>query len=82
MEAEAEMIIAELTGKSGYSNKKWVYTTWRNANISDLNTSESAYNAGKRVCQNYEIPADYTEYYKYNPRAIEAQKIYEAMSGQ
>ena len=51
--AECLMIQRELTGPY-----KSLYTNWKNANSSSLDSQEAAYDAGRRICVNYEVPAD------------------------
>ena len=82
LEAEAELIAAELSGRAGFYNMKWIYTSWKSAHASELNSSTSAYDAGVRICQQYEAPGNNDQYSVYNPRASAAQRIFEKMSGQ
>jgi len=69
IEAESKMIARELA-KSSYSG---IYSTWKGTNSAKLNSQDAAYDAGYKLCQNYEKPKDTNQ---YSIRADFAKKIY------
>jgi hypothetical protein len=53
LQGEVQMIVTELLGAY-----KWVYTNWKAANNSSLQSPNAAEDAAHRFCNNYEVPSD------------------------
>ena len=67
--AEGIMIARELNG-----SYKYIYTSWKNSNLSNLDSQTAAYNAGYDLCMKYEVPAN--RYSKAPVRGDLAKAIY------
>ncbi|NLK74076.1 MAG: hypothetical protein GX288_02155, partial [Clostridiales bacterium] len=67
--AEGVMIARELNG-----SYKYIYTSWKSSNLSNLDSQTAAYNAGYDLCMKYEVPAN--RYSKAPARGDLAKAIY------
>ena len=72
--AELEMLVYEQVG--GY----FIHGSWQNENMNQLNTSQAAYNAAKRIMLEYEKPADQSKN-AIEARGNKAKEIYKIMLG-
>lgn len=74
MLAEANFICYELE-----HSYKSVYSKWKSGNSSNLESTDAAYDAGYKVCYNYERPSGYKT--KSVNRGNLAIEYYQAMVG-